>query len=159
VGLSNPIALLRFQPLPVLHSPVHTHSPTLQPHPALWPHPRATAMPMDHNSTPTAHPSPSQDSTVLPITPSPSLRLPVPPTLHSALPPGYLYDLGNLNPLSDGHVTGVQEGLALQHCVDDPLVRTGRAAEGRAWIPFLPISDSKPPTHSTRPWPSWCPST
>lgn len=55
-----------------------------------------------------------------------------PPTTPPALPtlPGHLDGLGNLNPLGDGHVTGVKEGLALQHPVDDPLVGAGRPAGG-----------------------------
>lgn len=32
---------------------------------------------------------------------------------------------------SDGHVTGVEEWLALQHRVDDPLVRAGRGQHQR----------------------------
>lgn len=52
---------------------------------------------------------------------------PAPPTPQ----PRYLDSLGNLNPLDDGHVTGVKKGLALQHRVDDPLVGAGGPAGGR----------------------------
>lgn len=55
--------------------------PTFQPNPAFWPHPHIVAPPM-----------------ALPIPHCPARS----PTL-------YLYRLGNLNPFSDGHVTGVEE--------------------------------------------------
>lgn len=72
------------------------------------------------------------------------MALPIPHSALPTLPTLYLYGLGNLNPLSDGHVTGVEEWLALQHRVDDPLVRTGRAAGGRTCLPFCLSPDLKP---------------
>ena len=42
-------------------------------------------------------------------------------------PSPHLDGLGDLNPLGDGHVTGVEERLALQHRVHDPLVGAGGA--------------------------------
>lgn len=64
----------------------------------------------------------------------------------------YLDGLGNLNPLGDGHVTGVKEGLALQHRVDDSLVRAGRPAGGRtraaptSLAPTVPLHPAGPCT-------------
>lgn len=57
----------------------------------------------------------------------------------------YLYDLGYANPIIDGHVAGIQEGLALQHRVEDPGAVAGRAAGGRTQVPALVPQDPEFP--------------
>lgn len=115
---------------PALQSRQHSAPPT--PHPSHIPVP-----PIFQPSCTVTSPCPLARSH-LPVQSS----LPAPPTPHSPAhtPTLYLYGLGNLNPLSDGHVTGVEEWLALQHRVEDPLVRTGRAAGGRTCLPCCPTS-------------------
>lgn len=56
-----------------------------------------------------------------------------PPRTRQGHPPPFsphLYGLGNLHPLSDGHIAGVKQALALQDRVDDPLAGAGWAAGG-----------------------------